>query len=417
MPIQMYFKRIFSALLASATVLGVGGVAVSAAGEVPAAGHYALTGIKEGDDTFDDSIIELLGEEYYLDLNEDGTFSLGLGDEETNTTTGAWDGLNLSIGSETVEMDTDSETSSITIALSDEELMTFTLDDGSEKESSEEDALGDPKIAEDTVVLDDDYVKLTITGITHSEYGYYEISYTAENKTDKSLIVMPDYTFINGLQNIDSQLYIALDPNAESKDIFTIFQGDLIGIDYIGSIGWVFEVLDAESYESLDTGLYGEVKTTLDGLFEQKVDDEGDILLDTDEIKVVYLGTLGIDFSELGLGPDYDDYYKCVYFYIENKSKDTSFYVASDALSYDGQTSDDGFSVAVYKNSKCYVVMPMCGSPENYEVESFADLKEMKISISVDTYDDYLHEYEAFAVSEEVTVDLETEVKTDIVKG
>lgn len=389
-------KKLLSLLLSVAMVLSLC-VAVSADETALKAGHYALSSMEKDGTVIDSDVIALTGVEASLDINEDGTFSMSLNGDSVS---GDWEGTTLTVDGIAVE----ATVSGDDVILEDNGTkMTFTLGDGSEStdpaSAGDEDPapaedLGEPEILDKVVVLDNDVCKLTITGIEHNKYGYYQVSYTAENKTDKSITISCDYSFVNGMLNDGASMYISLDPNAKKKDTSSIYDSYLSGIDHIGKLGWVFDVYDGDTYDHLDeTYPYGEVSTTLDGLFVQKIDDAGEIIMDTDDVKVVYQG-VRVD--------SYDAHY--IDFYVENKLPDTTVYVSADTLKYDGWQSNDSLYANVYKGSCGYFSIRMWSDPSDYDVESFDELNEMSISVKARDYDSY----NTLGTSDEVTVSLKT---------
>ena len=393
-------KKLLSLLLSLAMILSLC-VAVSADDSAPAPGHYALSGVTEGDETYDSDIVAMLAEAFYLDLNEDGTFVFVANEQES---TGTWDASGLTIDGELQSFTYDGTT--ITLA-EDDMSLSFTLgdapaaDDASgdaaegddTAETTEDPELGDPEILEDTVVLDDDYMTITITGIEHDSFGYYDISYTAVNKTDKAVTASSKFGYVNDIQLDSVSCYVSLDAGAKKKDSFSIYESYLGGIKYIGKIAWRFEVYDAENYDVLDDMIYGEVTTSLDGQFIQDINTDGDVLLDDDYCKVVYQGARTNEYG-----------YRYIDFYVENKTEDKYIYISKDELSYDGWQADDYLSVDLCAGTCGYTSMTMYGEPEDFDVESLDDLKEMKISIKAIDYDTW----ETLSEGEAVTVSLET---------
>ncbi|MDD6023243.1 MAG: hypothetical protein PUC06_03235 [Oscillospiraceae bacterium] len=116
-------KKVMALILAMAMLLSL--AACGGKAETNDAGKYMLTSMKDGDDVIDLETLQLIGADgWYLELKEDGTGTLFLGDDDITEL--KWQDGVLKADGDRLEYTREGDT--ITLAV-EESSLTFTLTD------------------------------------------------------------------------------------------------------------------------------------------------------------------------------------------------------------------------------------------------------------------------------------------------
>lgn len=154
-------------------------------------------------------------------------------------------------------------------------------------DSSSSDAL--PAIQE-TVLLDQNGIRVTATGLSESEWVGPEINVLIENNTDQSVTLQTQDVSINGIM-YSPVFFCDVAAGKKSNETISFYQSDLdsYGITSIQAIELKVEAMDSSSWETLAVGdvitLYTDAPQTT-----QQVDKSGTPALKQEGLEIVVRG-------------------------------------------------------------------------------------------------------------------------------
>ncbi len=190
-------------------------------------------------------------------------------------------------------------------------------DSGKTKEAKEvstkDDSKEKKKVSIDEQVLyDENDIKITATGIDVEDTVYgAELKLLIENNSSQDITVQTGNVSVNGymMSAIMSANVVA---GKKANDTLTFYSSELeeCGIDQIATIEVSFVFLNSDSYETISTSDMITVNTSVADDYQQTYDDSGEVLVDSNGVKIVSKG-LSEDDSFWGPG---------VILYIENNS-------------------------------------------------------------------------------------------------
>lgn len=167
---------------------------------------------------------------------------------------------------------------------------------------------------EETVLLDENNIKVTATGLYFSSVGIApDLEVHVENNTDGDIVISSgEYIAVNGC--MVRGIFTIQVPAGESVDDYVMFLDDEFeeaGIETVSDIKLSVRALDAD-WNEICSSDYVTVKTSAYGTVENPSVD-GDVLYDEGGVKIVMLGT--------GEDEDLDFYFPTyVKLYIENNT-------------------------------------------------------------------------------------------------
>ncbi len=143
---------------------------------------------------------------------------------------------------------------------------------------------------EETVLLDQDGIRVVATGLVEEEWLGPEVSVLIENNSNKPVIIQASYAAINGAM-VYPILSSEVAAGKKANETISFYQSDLdiAGITRIQTIELVLLVLDNESYETLITSQPIVLQTSAPKE-PQVFDDSGFILVDQDGFRLVVIG-------------------------------------------------------------------------------------------------------------------------------
>jgi hypothetical protein len=229
---------------------------------------------------------------------------------------------------------------------------------------------------EETVLLDQDNVKITATEyVTDSIFGDY-INLQIENNTDQNLMFSADAVIVNDY-NISDLFATEVAAGKKSNDKLYLSSSDLkaAGIDQVGQVEIYFYIYDDDTWDSylrtddiiLKTSAYDSMDTT--------ADISGKELYNQDGIKIVAEAT------------DEDSFWgTSILLYIENNSGQ-NIVVQTDNLSINGYMMDPLFSATVYDGKKCVDDITIFSSDlEDNGIEKIEEVELQFDILNPDTY-------------------------------
>ena len=176
-------------------------------------------------------------------------------------------------------------------------------------EGSESAAEENAVTLDETVIYDGNDIKITATGIKEDSFFGPELNLLIENNGTQNIVVQPDYCLVNGYMMYG---LMSSDVAAGKKNNDTmVFSGSTLkacGIDQIADIRLRLTVIDSDSWMTLFKTDEITLQTSAAGTYTQTYDDSGEVIYDTNGIKVV---AKSADDEFLGKG---------VVFYLENNT-------------------------------------------------------------------------------------------------
>jgi hypothetical protein len=232
----------------------------------------------------------------------------------------------------------DSSTSEDAESASDESTSDASTSDESSSVENEE------PVIEEQVLLDQDGIKITATSLEEDIVFGPEVKLTIENTTDKNITVQTLDTSINGIMIVPTlSCDVAVGKQANDAMIFYSTDLERAGIDKIASIEFKFTIFETETYDTIfDTDTIT-LNTSIKDTYVQSYDDSGEVIFDSNDIKVV---AQGLDTSSEFLGPE-------IKFYIENNSK-SSVYIQTQNFSVNGIMVDSAFYGEISSGKKSF---------------------------------------------------------------
>lgn len=201
-----------------------------------------------------------------------------------------------------------------------------------EEDTTAEEAQNDARATvEETVLYDQDGVKVTLNGIDF-EGSFFgpELNVLIENNSDKTVTVQTsDGCSINGYM-ADPMLSCEVTAGKKANDTITL-SGSIFenaNITDIATIDLKLHVYDSEAWKKIGEGEFVTVNTSIVETYVQEYDDSGEVIFEAEGIKVI---SKGLREEESLFGPEIE-------FYVENNS-DKEIYLQA------GESSINGFMV------------------------------------------------------------------------
>ena len=245
---------------------------------------------------------------------------------------------------------------------------------GNETESNnvsdkDEDSAKEITVTE-TVLYDVEGVKVTATGYEDGWMGP-EIKILVENNSTKNVLVTSASVSVNGYMMPTAVLYAEVAAGKKSNETMTIMSSELdqSGITVLSELQFYLQIQDPESWETLATSDLLTL-TTSAAPYEQQVDDSGDVLYDSDGIRIICKGLMQ-DIIWDGT----------VVFYMENNSgKEVSIY--AENVSVNGFMQDVGLWSDLRPNTKIISGMSMIDLSD-LEIENIDQIKNIEFNLRV----------------------------------
>ena len=187
--------------------------------------------------------------------------------------------------------------------------------DSSSGNKTEDNVVAEITVAE-TVLYDVDGVKVTATGYEEGWTGP-EIKILVENNSDKNVLITSDSVSVNGYMMPFAALYAEVAAGKKANETLSLMSSELdrSGIDVLAELQFYLQIQNPETWETVATSELVTL-TTSAAPYEQPVDDSGDVLFDSNGIRIICKG-LKQDIIWDGT----------VVFYMENNSgKEISIY-------------------------------------------------------------------------------------------
>lgn len=183
---------------------------------------------------------------------------------------------------------------------------------------------------EETVILDQNGLKITATGLEESFMGE-ELKLLVENNSGQNLTVQSHASSVNGYM-ITNIMSIDVANSKKVNDALTLTSSEMedCGITSITDLAFTLHVFNTDTWEAvMDTHVI-ELKTNLSGSVTQTYDDSGNVVYDAGGIRIITKGKT----NDSILGPG-------IQVYVENNS-------AEDIMVQTRNVSINGFMVDTF---------------------------------------------------------------------
>ena len=235
--------------------------------------------------------------------------------------------------------------------------------------TEEEDTAVEITVAE-TVLYDAGDIKVTATGYEDGWMGP-EIKVLVENNSTKNVLVTADAVSVNGYMMPYASLYAEVAEGKKANESLSIMSSELdqSGIEVMAEIQFYIQISDSETWETMATSELLTL-TTSAAPYEQSVDDSGDVLYDSEGIRIICKG-LKQDIIWDGT----------VVFYMENNSgKAISIY--AENVSVNGFMQDVGLWSDLRPGTKLIDGMSMIDLSD-LEIESIDQIENIEFNLRV----------------------------------
>ena len=213
--------------------------------------------------------------------------------------------------------------------------------DATAEDTTADTSANDTLSIEPGVLLDQDGVKITATGLVEDEYWGVGVKLLIENNTDKNIGVMCNSVIVNNFMITD---VFSSSVTASNKANETLYLSTdelaAAGINTIGQIEIYFNVYDSDSYDTILDSDCITIKTSQFANMDTTSMDGGFILVDQDGIKI--MGKYVDENSFWGTS---------VLLYIENNTN-KNVDISCEGFSINGFMIDSYFGSTLYAGKK-----------------------------------------------------------------
>lgn len=240
---------------------------------------------------------------------------------------------------------------------------------GNDSNDAQENDTVEITVAE-TVLYEADGVKVTATGYEDGWMGP-EIKILVENDSSKNVLVTSASVSANGYMMPSAALYAEVAAGKKANETLTIMSSELdqSGIEMLAELQFYLQIQDPETWETITTSDLLTL-TTSAAPYEQHVDDSGDVLYDSDGIRIICKG-LKQDIIWDGT----------VVFYMENNSgKEISIY--AENVSVNGFMQDVGLWSDLRPNTKIIDGMSMIDLSD-LEIENIDQIENIEFNLRI----------------------------------
>lgn len=232
---------------------------------------------------------------------------------------------------------------------------------------------------EETAVFEENSIKITVTGLDTDGWMGPELKLLIENDSASNITVQTRLSSVNGFM-VDSSISedVVVAKKANTGILFSDSDLKNAGIETISNIQFSFHIFDTDSWDTIMDSELITVNTSAAD-YVQNVDDTGDILVDSDGIKIV---ARGLDTEDSIFGPS-------LILYIENNTGRNLTVQARDE-SVNGFMIDSIMSTDISSGNKALTELTFMSS--DLEENSIEEINEIEFSFHIydyDTYDNY----------------------------
>ena len=222
----------------------------------------------------------------------------------------------------------------------------------------------------ETVLFDQDGIRITATGLSTDSLFGPELNLLVENDSAQNIVVQPNYCMVNGYM-MDGLLSADVAAGKKANDTLDFLSNDLArcGIETITDIELDLVVSDGDSWQTLyETGPII-LQTSAAGQYTQTYDDSGEEIYNQNGIRVV---AKSVNDDLFGMG---------IKFYLENNT-DKAVIVNADNVSVNGYMMTDLFYSDLAPHSHAVDPLTLLGSElEDNHIDTITDA-ELSLQIT-----------------------------------
>jgi len=230
---------------------------------------------------------------------------------------------------------------------------------------------------EEQILYEGNDIKITATGLEDGLFGT-ELKLLLENNTSKAVTVQARKANVNGFM-VSTMMSVDLAAGKKANDALTFETSGLkdCGIEQIATIEFSFHIMDAETWEDIVDTETIVVNTSVASTYTQVVDDSGDVLVDSNGIKII---GKGLSASDSFWGPG-------VILYIENNS-DKDVTIQTRDVSVNGFMVDSSMSEDIVVGKKAISAVQLFST--DLEENGITDITDVELFFHIfnmDTWD------------------------------
>lgn len=222
----------------------------------------------------------------------------------------------------------------------------------------------------ETVLFDQDGIRITATGLSTDSLFGPELNLLVENDSAQNIVVQPNYCLVNGYM-MDGLLSADVAAGKKANDTLDFLSNALArcGIETITDIELDLVVSDGDSWQTLyETGPVI-LQTSAAGQYTQTYDDSGEEIYNQNGIRVV---AKSVNDDLFGMG---------IKFYLENNT-DKAVIVNADNVSVNGYMMTDLFYSDLAPRSHAVDTLTLLGSElEDNHIDTITDA-ELSLQIT-----------------------------------
>ena len=222
----------------------------------------------------------------------------------------------------------------------------------------------------ETVLFDQDGIRITATGLSTDSLFGPELNLLVENDSAQNIVVQPNYCMVNGYM-MDGLLSADVAAGKKANDTLDFLSNVLArcGIETITDIELDLVVSDGDSWQTLyETGPVI-LQTSAAGQYTQTYDDSGEEIYNQNGIRVV---AKSVNDDLFGMG---------IKFYLENNT-DKAVIVNADNVSVNGYMMTDLFYSDLAPRSHAVDTLTLLGSElEDNHIDTITDA-ELSLQIT-----------------------------------
>ena len=222
----------------------------------------------------------------------------------------------------------------------------------------------------ETVLFDQDGIRVTATGLSTDSLFGPELNLLVENDSAQNIVVQPNYCMVNGYM-MDGLLSADVAAGKKANDTLDFLSNALArcGIETITDIELDLVVSDGDSWQTLyETGPVI-LQTSAAGQYTQTYDDSGEEIYNQNGIRVV---AKSVNDDLFGMG---------IKFYLENNT-DKAVIVNADNVSVNGYMMTDLFYSDLAPRSHAVDTLTLLGSElEDNHIDTITDA-ELSLQIT-----------------------------------
>ena len=222
----------------------------------------------------------------------------------------------------------------------------------------------------ETVLFDQDGIRITATGLSTDSLFGPELNLLVENDSAQNIVVQPNYCMVNGYM-MNGLLSADVAAGKKANDTLDFLSNALArcGIETITDIELDLVVSDGDSWQTLyETGPVI-LQTSAAGQYTQTYDDSGEEIYNQNGIRVV---AKSVNDDLFGMG---------IKFYLENNT-DKAIIVNADNVSVNGYMMTDLFYSDLAPHSHAVDTLTLLGSElEDNHIDTITD-DELSLQIT-----------------------------------